>query len=503
MPLEGADAFWKSATDQLLDLAHNDPIHECFPDGIGDTGIFNQADRLLNLADQKLHTFPFKDVRPCWFRMYTDASVAKVLNLVERKHQLAKGPANVSFDDHFDEIVSLLDMALIMAGGMGREELIQDIFAQLQPVAKRESSVYGRPAKKRRLNATSKSETLICDLLPVDTVSVPKLEFPVKKLHSPSITEFLRFMQEKKEPAVMTSVLEHWPALENWRSASFWLEATLDGRRLVPIEVGRSYTDEEWGQRIVPFRDFLSHYIQSPAGCDLVHESAAKLQTGYLAQHDLFKQIPTLRHDVAIPDYCYLDAPPAEPGTPVALTKAKAGKNKKMSHPSTIPSTNQSLRICDDMQEADSDDEPQMNIWFGPSWTISPLHHDPYHNILCQVVGKKYVRLYAPCHSQALLPKCENEPAPHLAGQEDAENQDKKGQTDGNIDTIDMSNTSQIDVAAMELSPSEDWSIVYPGIAEIPYVECVLEAGEALYIPIGWWHYVRSCSVGISVSFWW
>jgi lysine-specific demethylase 8 len=70
-------------------------------------------------------------------------------------------------------------------------------------------------------------------------------------------------------------------------------------------------------------------------------------------------------------------------------------------------------------------------------------------------------------------------------------------------ETIDMSNTSTIDVAAMEISPHEDWDEVYPGLSKVPYLECILEAGQALYIPIGWWHYVRSCSVGISVSFWW
>jgi len=210
------------------------------------------------------------------------------------------------------------------------------------------------------------------------------------------------------------------------------------------------------------------------------------LQTGYLAQHDLLKQIPSLHSAIATPDYCYLEAPPPEAGTPVALGKAKS---QKTSHPTLLPTANKRL----DEGDTEGTLDVQSNIWFGPSWTISPLHHDPYHNILCQVVGKKYIRLYSPHVSSKLYPRSCTEPAPHLketTGTEAAA-------------TIDMSNTSSIDVAVMELSPDEDWDATYPGISEVPYVECVLEAGQALYIPVGWWHYVRSCSVGISVSFWW
>ena len=33
--------------------------------------------------------------------------------------------------------------------------------------------------------------------------------------------------------------------------------------------------------------------------------------------------------------------------------------------------------------------------------------------------------------------------------------------------------------------------------------EAVLGPGDALYVPKGWWHYVRSLSPSFSVSFWW
>ncbi|RMZ82550.1 hypothetical protein DV738_g1684, partial [Chaetothyriales sp. CBS 135597] len=409
---------------------------------------------LLELATEKIHVFPFSNVKPCWFRLYTDASIVKAVRILEEYRNCGR-PALLA------EAVAVLDMALITAGGMGREQLIQEMLTEFQTHMDADRDEADYPAKRRRVAAgwtRSRNELL----LPQEAVSIPKISRPVPVIQAPSLEEFQTHLHDRRGPIILSGALNHWPALRKWQSVSFWEDVTLAGSRLVPVELGRSYVDSGWGQQIMPFRRFLADHI--------LDHSQGDSRTGYLAQYDIFKQIPALYADIATPDYCYLDAPPPEAGTPVALTKA-AKKTQQLSHPSTLPQP-----MGQSANQTSSSSEVQSNIWFGPAWTISPLHHDPYHNILCQVVGKKYLRLFSPHYSSKLQPMSSTVSAPHLT------------EASGDV-TIDMSNTSSIDIAAMEVSPHEDWDSTYPNISKVTYVECVLEAGQALYIPIGWWHY--------------
>ena len=99
---------------------------------------------------------------------------------------------------------------------------------------------------------------------------------------------------------------------------------------------------------------------------------------------------------------------------------------------------------------------------------MTPLHTDPHHNLLCQVVGSKYVRLYHPSHSHHLYPRG---------------------------DSL-HSNASRVSLDRPDHGR-------FPLFTDAPFAECLLRPGQMLYIPPGWWHYVRSLSASMSVSFWW
>ncbi len=93
-------------------------------------------------------------------------------------------------------------------------------------------------------------------------------------------------------------------------------------------------------------------------------------------------------------------------------------------------------------------------LWFGPAGTVTSLHHDTSNILLCQVYGSKRVLLGDPCDA-ALLD--------HARGV-----------------------YSEIDPTATE------------GRAQFHLVE--LGPGDALFLPVGWWHHVTAHEVSITIA---
>jgi hypothetical protein len=486
---------------ELTTAQKTDTIRECGRAAL--SLLPNDPELCLKLAYQKLHDVPYKEVKTCWRRLYTDASLWKVLGLVEgrleerpdshiSKDSDAEQEGRIEDDYWVDEVVRLLDMALILTGAPQREDLVELWFAALKAALtitgqERNNIQSRRPAKRRKLSPSQQSIRIPTGFPTTLPDPAPSLRYPIPRTKEISLSAFQKRLgdTETHTPLIIEDAIQHWPACggRSWNNPRYLLRQTLGGRRLVPVEVGKSYTDESWGQRIITFRDFMETYMldghshdgdarDQENGVALSIEGMSPLNktkpTGYLAQHDLFAQIPSLRADISVPDYCYCELSPSP-------------------HPTRI-------------KPVAKLEEPLLNAWFGPAGTISPLHTDPYHNILAQVVGYKYVRLYAPEETERLHPRSVDE------------------------NGVDMSNTSQVDLdEAIDLYPEisccktrestvndvgalqerrREFEEQFPGFKDARYVEGILGPGDCMYLPVGWWHYIRSLTPSFSVSFW-
>ena len=103
------------------------------------------------------------------------------------------------------------------------------------------------------------------------------------------------------------------------------------------------------------------------------------------------------------------------------------------------------------------------SLWMGPSGTKTPLHHDNTNILFCQVVGRKEFHMVSPLETTLLQWAT------------------RTYYNKANLNPVDLEQ--------------------FPELADVPIHSCVLKPGDALFIPVGWWHQVQSLDFSISLSF--
>jgi hypothetical protein len=106
-------------------------------------------------------------------------------------------------------------------------------------------------------------------------------------------------------------------------------------------------------------------------------------------------------------------------------------------------------------------------FWLGPARTVTPLHCDYDDNIFAQIWGSKRIFLAPPHHDAFLYTREAN---PVLFG-------------------------SPFDPEAPDFD-------AFPLARQASLVECVVNPGELLYVPAGWYHQVRALTFSLSANRW-
>ena len=106
-------------------------------------------------------------------------------------------------------------------------------------------------------------------------------------------------------------------------------------------------------------------------------------------------------------------------------------------------------------------------FWIGPARTVTPLHCDYDDNLFAQLWGRKRIFLAPPHHDVFLYPREAN---PLLFG-------------------------SPVDPEAPDFAR-------FPLARQAALVELIVEPGDMLYVPAGWYHQVRALSFSLSSNRW-
>lgn len=267
----------------------------------------------------------------------------------------------------------------------------------------------------------------------------------VRHFHNaPSPAEFAT-LEDANVPAVFAGCVKSWPAFRLWNPSSGGLQRLkiLAGPATVQVMAttsGANFYGDIRGHGRVP----------------LTFQSFLDL-----ADHS---QTESCKASTSGDEFAFLES------REVQLYLAQAGiysQENSASAAAPLHSLREDLAIPSFLRSPVS----AINLWMSVNGSRSSTHYDPFHNLLCVVSGCKELKLWPPSATPSLYPL-------PISGE--------------------ASNHSGVDFANPNLTK-------YPRFrSAMQSFQCVtLRAGDALFLPEGWYHQVDSEAVTIAVNLWW
>ncbi|XP_068634537.1 lysine-specific demethylase JMJ31 [Aristolochia californica] len=280
----------------------------------------------------------------------------------------------------------------------------------------------------------------------------------VKRLEEvPSLEDFSSEIEYKNVPAVFNGCIKEWKAFMKWNPSNGGLDYLQErvGSSTVEAMLSKSapvfYGDLRNHERVsLPFHTFIT-------SCKQLSDNMADISSGCV-QQELSGAARTNSNEPCLT---------SEDAHHIYLAQVPI-LNVESQERSALET------LLDDIQKPSfikTKSLASINLWMNGAHARSSTHYDPHHNLLCVVAGRKQVVLWPPSASPLLYPMA-------IYGE--------------------ASNHSAVDVKSPDF-------LLHPRAKHA--MECsktvILHAGDALFIPEGWFHQVDSDDLTIAVNFWW
>ncbi|XP_022155805.1 uncharacterized protein LOC111022839 isoform X2 [Momordica charantia] len=281
----------------------------------------------------------------------------------------------------------------------------------------------------------------------------------IQRFEAPlSASDFESLIESHNVPAVLLGCVKDWRALLEWNPYNGGLDHLQEcaGACIVEAMLTRSapvfYGDLRSHERVpLPFSTFIQFCNQRLEERSQGNVVSSKLESNRITCPDVEKGCLPFEDDpqklylaqVPILDFKNEERVQLEPLRKDIHTPAFLEKKKLAS----------------------------INLWMNSAQSRSSTHYDPHHNVLCIVSGTKQVILWPPSAAPSLYPM-------QIYGE--------------------ASNHSSVTLEKPDYSlyPRAKYSMESSQMV-------ILHAGDALFIPEGWFHQVDSDDLTIAVNFWW
>ncbi|GER24872.1 2-oxoglutarate (2OG) and Fe(II)-dependent oxygenase superfamily protein [Striga asiatica] len=283
----------------------------------------------------------------------------------------------------------------------------------------------------------------------------------IRRFHElPSAEEFASRIEPRNVPAVFSGCVKSWKAFSKWDMSSGGLDylQELVGSSVVGAMISSSapvfYGDIRSHERVpLPFSTFIRYckdLLQSGVGAQDSNSPLRKhKQEEHIAQHG--NQITE-----------------GECSQQIYLAQVVPIMNAENEENAQLEWLREDIEIPVFL---DGKKLASINLWMNSARTRSSTHYDPHQNLLCIISGCKQVVLWPPSACPFLYPL-------PLYGES------------SNHSAIPLENTN------FSLYPRAKLMDEYSQ-------KVILHAGDAVFIPEGWFHQVDSENLTIAVNFWW
>ena len=189
-----------------------------FSDAMADSSI------VQDIVWEQLHHGDWKDVPAIWRTLYSHSSLVISLchisngNLTKAMTELDKAllMGNPILENYIQTLATQVSNEITLNDNIKTDAVSDDVKNSQAPVKHLNEIVDDIiQCKKLKLNMECCSEV---------SISIDKM---VKKVCSPSLSDFLLNYMSKDQPVILTHCMEHWPACSNWRYVYHKLITTL------------------------------------------------------------------------------------------------------------------------------------------------------------------------------------------------------------------------------------------------------------------------------------